>query len=102
MSKEIEMRIARKCVREFRKRGFNLGVWDGEETTVKDHDGEDAIMKALRTTDMDRLLIYAEGQRIGSVLLVWGNGRDVISDWVDRPCITNVMDPIINDYAGAC
>lgn len=91
---EIEMRIARRIVREALKAGYNVSVVDGEELVVERSTKQRAIMAALRTTDYDYLHINQidDGRRIGFVMLVWGEGEDVVADHSDTMAMNALME----------
>lgn len=81
MSFEQEKKIARKAAKTLLGAGYHLGVHDGEETTVTATTDLEQVMGALATTDMDNLRVFRpNGERVGTVLLIWGNGEDLISD----------------------
>lgn len=80
----IETRIAKSAIAELLSAGYTLGVYDGEETTIKQSTDKQAVLDALQTTDDDYLLVYKAGEskRCGWVRFVYGNdGWDVISDY---------------------
>lgn len=76
----IERKIATKLVATLLAEGFDLGVHDGEETTIRHSKDANEIVKALGATELDNLRVYEDGERIGTVLLIWGNAEDLISD----------------------
>jgi hypothetical protein len=76
-----EKKIVRKTARALLLAGYDLGVFDGEQMTVPRTRSIETVMGALGTTEMDTLrVLEPAGDRIASVLLIWGNGEDVISD----------------------
>jgi hypothetical protein len=76
-----EKKIVRKAARAILLAGYDIGVFDGEELTVPRTSNIETVMKALGTTEMDTLrVLEPAGDRVASVLLIWGNGEDVISD----------------------
>lgn len=86
---DIERQIAIKLVDDILAAGMSISVNDGEETTVVWSPQRDEILAAMNTTDHDWLKVYSETSRngyIGSIMLVWGNGTDLISDysWPER------------------
>lgn len=81
---DIERQIAIKLVDDILAAGMSISVNDGEETTVVWSPQRDEILGAMNTTDHDWLKVYSETSRngyIGSIMLVWGNGTDLISDY---------------------
>jgi len=92
MSQRTEMLITGRLVKAFLDAGYNLGVNDGEDTTVKDCADYKTIIGAMCTTDHDYLLVYDNGKKIGWVMLVWGNDTDVISDLTVN--LTHIVDPV--------
>lgn len=80
---KIERRIVWNLIDKLAAAGFLVvGVDDGEDKPVKCADAM-AAMEAVFAVDDCRLLIKKPGTRGSShaILLVGGNGEDVISDW---------------------
>ena len=75
-----EQAIARKVLKRILAAGYGVRVHDGEElhplTTT-----EAATWDNMGETEMDRLYVYDGATRIGTILLIWGNGEDLVSDW---------------------
>lgn len=77
-----ERRIATALVDALLAQGWSLSVEDGEEWTVKRSRDRAEVLDALATTDLDRLRARDElGAVVGTVLLIWGNGSHLISDY---------------------
>lgn len=83
---EAEMRVVRAAVEALLADGWQVSVWDGEETTVTRSTDADVICAALRTTDEDTLRCHkpaSDGKeaRNAAVWLVYGNDPwEVICD----------------------
>lgn len=75
-----ETRIAKAVVSRLINLGFEIAVNDGEEVVTPVTTDTKTIYDAMNSTDMDYVLAYKNGERAGSVLLIWGNGEDLISD----------------------
>ena len=75
-----EQRIAKAVVSRLLNKGYELAVDDGEEIVTAVTTDINTIYDAMASTEMDRLHAYVGGQRKGWVLLIWGNGEDLISD----------------------
>jgi hypothetical protein len=89
---EIEKRIAKQVVADALAAGFTISVNDGEEITLTRSSDKAAIVAAMFSTDHDYLIINrASGERIGWIMLVYGNGTDLISDYVVKPEIEAVI-----------
>lgn len=79
----VERRIATDLVDALLAEGFALRVSDGvgychdEPTTDRD-----SVLDALCSTESDLILVY-DDDSVGYrwVLLIWGNGEDLISDY---------------------
>ena len=104
LRQELERRIIRAIVKEALAVGITVSVYDGEEWTVKNSEKLSDIMKAVMTTDEDTLRFNrCSGERIGDVLLVYGNdGWDVIADHTESIAMNNILAPgnaIANRYA---
>lgn len=81
-----ERRIVKTLLERAHGFGWSVSVNDGEAWTVKSAHAEFSILApALATTDADTLRFRdATGAKIGSVVLVWGNDEDLISDCSDN------------------
>jgi hypothetical protein len=79
---ETEGRICSRLVKHALASGYTVSVNDSEEWTVIKSTSYREVMEALFTTDQDTLLFRdADGNRLGTVLLVYGNdGYDVMAD----------------------
>lgn len=103
LEQELELRIAYLVVREALAANCLVSVFDGEEYPLKRSSDAVEIMRALCSTDEDTLLLRdANGARLGSVLLIWGNGQDVISDYSYTPATCANVELILakaNEYA---
>lgn len=80
----VERLIAKQCIADLLKAGYEVSVFDGEETTVKRSRDADAIYAAMFTADEDYLHVHNVGAKdhFGWVRFVYGNdGYDVINDY---------------------
>jgi len=93
MPKDIELQIATQLVDDILAAGYAISVQDGEEDTLIGSSSKDEILKALQTTDEVDIRIMDGDLGIGSILLVWGKGVDVIEDY-DGPdeLMTGLME----------
>jgi hypothetical protein len=91
---EVERRIMKRTIKELFASGYQLGVNDGEEVTIRHSTDARAVLAALRTTDDDYLLVYrGDGAQVGWVRFVYGNsGPDVIADYTTN--LETVMRPV--------
>lgn len=93
-----EADVARALVTGALVRGWTVSVNDGEEWTVVRSNDADKILAALASTDSDTLSLRgSSGERIGTLLLVWGNagdGSELIADYSDTPSMTEFVDDI--------
>jgi len=86
-----ERQIARFVVLEAIEAGYTVSVNDGGEWVVKRSTDKVEIMSALYSTSDDMLRFRnAEGESVGWVWLIWGNGEDLISDYADNDA-TNAL-----------
>lgn len=95
-TQQIEKRVCDRLVRDILAAGCVISVHDGGCFVVKRSDHRDHIVDAMRSTDEDTLVIYnAAGERLGSVLLVYGNGCDVISDYSYTDATERTMEGLL-------
>jgi len=89
---ELEKKICRKAAIGLLQAGFTVGVNDGEETVLERSTSMKEIMDAVFSTDEDYLYAYnskddfplsgkKSGERVGWVLLIWGNVDCLISNY---------------------
>lgn len=94
-----ESEMANRVVGALLARGWLLSVFDGAEYTVKRSADRHEILRAMNTTSEDVLVVRdAEGNRLGSVSLVYGNaddGSELISDYTATDLLDAVLDPLI-------
>lgn len=89
----MEQKIAKALVDTALAKGYRISVNDGEEPVLVRSTDRYAIMQAMASTDMD-ILLFTNGQdRIGSIVLIWGNEGDLISDASD----TQLIEDLIRD-----
>lgn len=102
---QIEIDITRALIAAFLGAGYVLGVNDGEETVLRNSTEVEEIIEAMQSTDHDYLLVsqvtHQGGgpsyRHLGWVLLIWGNGHDLISEHNDA--FTDLIQPV-QDMAG--
>lgn len=82
ITKQIDYKIANFLVTYLLSKGCRLTVNDGEKNVLVKSRDLKKIMGSLNTTDATRLMIWRNSERLGSVLLIFGNdGYDLISDF---------------------
>jgi hypothetical protein len=89
-----EMKVIERLVEELLIAGYRLSVNDGEEITLAKSTDKAAILKAMRTTDEDYLLVhFADNRRIGTIYLVYGNMPwEVVNDYSDSVSVNGLLD----------
>lgn len=102
---ETEGRICSKLVKHALASGYVVSVHDGEEWAVSKSSKYTEIMADIFTTDENTVVFHdKDGNRIGSVFLVFGNdGYDVMADqsapsWDELEKFTDWLKPV-TDYA---
>lgn len=90
---QIERQIVERLVDDALAAGLVVSVYDGEEYAVKLSADRSAILKEIGETEettlrfRDPLKLTAGNEAlavVGSVLLIVGNGCDILSDWSDN------------------
>ena len=90
-----ERRIASDLIERILARGYVVSVFDGEAWCLTCSDDAAHIFAALASTGSDHLRVRTkDGAPIGTIVLIWGNGEDLISD-------TSLGDEIEAICAGA-
>lgn len=82
-----ETRIAKAIVTAALAKGWKVSVHDGEEFALKQSTDKAAIYEAMNSTDSDTLRFRNAGGVVGSVMLIWGNDEDLLSDHSDNEVI---------------
>lgn len=77
----IERKIVQRLVNRLIAAGYKVSVDDGEEITVRASQNTKTIMDALFTVDEEWLVTHHPEHGNSFVLLVHGNGEDVIADY---------------------
>lgn len=93
---KIEQTIVNAIVDSALSRGYSISVYDGEEYALRRSTDKRAILDAVCSTDHDTLRFYNGDRKVGWVLLIWGNGCDLISDWSDTDAMGELLNPIID------
>ncbi len=79
-----ERRIASKLVERILAKGYVISVFEGEQWCLSRSSDKAHIFAALASTDSDTLRIRTvDGAPVGSIVLIWGNEDDLISDASD-------------------
>lgn len=88
-----EARIARRIVADAIRLGYTISVNDGEAWVVSRSRDSRLILEALASTEYDYLSFGLPGikDKIGSLLLVWGNGTDLIADHTANADLNNIL-----------
>ena len=98
----VEDQIIRGTIEAFLYAGYYLGINDGEETTIRHSREMHKLLKAMKSTDEDYLLVYTgtSGQEIGWVWFVYGNEDwAVISDYsVKLEHVMSKVNDAIDNY----
>lgn len=80
---KAEQAQVRKLVRAALKRGWLVSVYDSEEWAIKKSSNFTKIMDAANNTDEDTFVFRdTDGNKLGQVYLVYGNGpEDIVCDF---------------------
>jgi len=102
MRQLVEKEIATAFIKEALKANYSITVYDSEEDTLIRSKDKTSILKAMFTSDDDRLYLYKDGAKdyYGWVWFIYGNdGWDVISDYTTNldPLMPNV-NKVIDKY----
>ncbi|ACD21593.1 hypothetical protein [Paraburkholderia phytofirmans] len=98
---KTESRIARRVVSALLAAGYGISIDDGEAETPVLHE-ERKIIREMSATCSDRIYVWtrdsvadAETRRNGWVLMVYGNGIDVLTDYTTN--LEATLKPV-NDW----
>lgn len=91
-----EREITRKLLHAiFAEPSRCITVDDGEDVTGLILNEKEAY-RHLATTECDWISVYERGCKLGTIMLVWGNGEDVISDYTDNAAMEALIEPILD------
>lgn len=80
-----EQKIVRRLILRALDKGWVVSVFDGEEWPVKKSNDFEKITAEIAATDETQLRFRnADGETRGWMLLVHGNGDEVIADYTDN------------------
>src|SRR5438093_779989 len=80
--RKMERAVCSALVKAGLEAGYGIGVYNGEETVIRNSTSYKAIMAELFSVDEESLLFWKDGKKAGHVFLVYGNdGWDVICDY---------------------
>jgi hypothetical protein len=88
-----EAAVVKRLVRIVLERGYMVSINDGEEWTVTLSTDRNEILSALATTGEDIVRLYKDGERAGSLWLVYGNaedGSELIADHTDNDACLSI------------
>lgn len=87
-----EYGIARALVMAAINAGYTVSVNDGVEYVIARCSAVDDIMRSMGSTDSDVLVLRSmDGQKVGWVEFIWGNGCDVIANHTDNQAINALV-----------
>lgn len=87
-----EQRIASKLITDVLAAGHSISVHDGEAFALEHSRDASAIKQAMASSDHDTLVVRdTDGQQLGWVLLIYGNGEDLVSDHRDTDAMRALL-----------
>lgn len=95
-----EVAVVKRLVRIILERGYMVSINDGEDWTLNLSTDRKEILSALGTTGEDIIRLYKDGERAGSIWLVFGNaddGSELISDHSDNEACLSIWREIYPD-----
>lgn len=90
---DIERKIVERLLDDALAQNLTVSVYDGEVYALVRSYDKSAIFDAMFTTETDTLVLWSGNHRLGSVTLIYGNGRDVIADHSDNEFINKLVFP---------
>ena len=101
--KTLGRQICEAVVDALLAKGWSVDVGDRDECVAVGLHDRALILEAMFSADADKLIVHAEGMRIGWVLLVHGNDANVISDYTAslEDTLTPINEAINRWEAGA-
>lgn len=92
---QIEQDICRKLITIAVAKGYKISVHEGGAWAIKRSTDVEAILMEMASTDADTLVIRdAQGEIVGKILMVYGNGEDVISDHSNNSAMIELCEAV--------
>lgn len=98
-TREIETAIIRALCQGLIDEGYTLSVHDRQDEVVSDSQDVDALLNAMFSVDEEFIIVRQAGKYTGNLMLVHGNGQDVLADWSARldDVVSAVLDQLERD-----
>ena len=93
-----EIKIINRVISAALQAGLTISVADGEEWALRASTDRAAIQRETNATDITEYLFRRNGEKVGGVIFIHGNGVDVIHDWSDNDATDAIVRPAV-DYA---
>lgn len=98
----IEVAIISFAVSMLREHGFHpLSVDDGEEVIAVNEGSLNDILSVVNSVEESTITFKGPKGELPAVHLVLGNGCDIVSNWMDLPGFTDVVDTAIAAFGEA-
>jgi len=88
-----ERAVISKMISDALALGYVVSIWEGEGWAIKRSADKAAILAACASTDSDNFIFRdASGERVGAVLVVYGNDAgETIADNTDNEAINALL-----------
>jgi hypothetical protein len=101
MRDPVEVELCQKLVKKGLAAGYRISVYDGEDCVRYASVREAEILEVLFETKLTKLRFLTPiGKHVGDVVLIYGNGEDVISHWSDNVAINELIEQVIGQRPG--
>ena len=93
MQDNIEKQICERLVDRALAAGYTISVYDGGAWPLKRSSNRVDILAAMYSTDSDtlRFRLPESGNIVGSIMLVYGNGAEVVCDYTDNEAMAALV-----------
>jgi hypothetical protein len=98
----IEREIVLTILSDAINAGYFISVHNDDSFVTEKSSSVESIFREMYSTGTDRLLLYQNNKRVGWILLIYGNGLDVVSDYSDNAEIEALLkraDELAEKYA---
>lgn len=90
---KVEREILERLTNDLFAAGYTLKVYNGVYNSPL-CENTDLLLEYCNSTGVDQLIAFRDGKRAGWVEVVFGNGRDIISDWSES--ITVPVEKVVD------
>jgi len=94
---DLERTIARRLITKLLAAGCAITISNGGapgDEEIEDSTDKEAILQAMSQTGLDYVRSAIDGQNVSTIMLVYGNDEDLVSDFTDNEFTNAIIEAI--------